>query len=105
MQFLFAYDLFFILRIIVSYPKKELHRSSRVQLSRRVHLLVWYIPGPERGVYIPTLEPMYVPWRYLDPLGVQGSPGFLIMMPSSVELGRQPLQPLLGGSWDLVTNY
>ena len=38
--------------------------------SRRVHVLVMYIPGPQRGSYILTLGPMYVLYRYLDPLAL-----------------------------------
>ena len=33
---------------------------SQSHLSQRVHVAVWYIPGPYRGSYIHTLGSMYV---------------------------------------------
>ena len=39
-----------------------------------VHVAIWYIPGPQRGSYIPSWGSMYVLEWYLDPLDeLQGS--------------------------------
>ena len=38
--------------------------------SQWVHVAVWYMSGPERNSYVLTFGPMYVPYRYLDPLGL-----------------------------------
>ena len=43
--------------------KSEMHRTQRV------HVGIWYILRAQRGSYIPTLRPKYIPYTYVDPLG------------------------------------
>ena len=38
--------------------------------SQRVHVGIWYILRAQRGPHIPTLKPKYVPYSYMDPLGL-----------------------------------
>ena len=38
--------------------------------SQRVHVGVWYILRAQRGSHIPTLKPKYMPYNYMDPLGI-----------------------------------
>ena len=38
--------------------------------SQRVHVGVWYILRAQRGSHIPTLRPRYIPYTYMDPLGL-----------------------------------
>ena len=40
------------------------------QLSQRVHVGIWYILRAQRGSHIPTLRPKYIPYSYMDPLGL-----------------------------------
>ena len=35
--------------------------------TQRVHVGIWY--KAQRGSYIPTLRPKYLPYTYMDPLG------------------------------------
>ena len=39
-------------------------------LSQRVHVGKWYILRAQRGSHIPTLRAKYIPYSYMDPLGV-----------------------------------
>ena len=39
-------------------------------MSQRVHVGIWYILRAQRGSHIPTLRPKYIPYTYMDPLGV-----------------------------------
>ena len=41
--------------------------------SQRVHVAIWYIHRAQRGSHIPTLRPKYIPYTYMDPLGLGGS--------------------------------
>ena len=34
-----------------------------------VHVAIWYLPGPETSPCVLTFGPMYVLYKYLDPLG------------------------------------
>ena len=38
--------------------------------SPRVHVGIWYILRAQRGSHIPTLRPKYIPYTYMDPLGM-----------------------------------
>ena len=38
--------------------------------SQRVHVGIWYILRAQRGSHIPTLRPKYIPYSYMDPLGL-----------------------------------
>ena len=38
--------------------------------TQRVHIGIWYILRAQRGSHIPTLRPKYIPYSYMDPLGV-----------------------------------
>ena len=38
--------------------------------SQRVHVGTWYILGAQMGSHIPTLRPKYIPYGYMDPLGL-----------------------------------
>ena len=38
--------------------------------SQRVHVGIWYILKAQRGSHIPTLRPEYLPYSYMDPLGM-----------------------------------
>ena len=40
--------------------------------AQRVHVGIWYILRAQRGSHIPTLRPKYVPYTYMDPLGLRG---------------------------------
>ena len=42
-------------------------------LSQRVHVGIWYIlmAQSKRGSQLPTLRPKYIPYTYMDPLGMQ----------------------------------
>ena len=40
-------------------------------LSQRVHVGIWYILRAQRGSHIPTLRPKYIPYTYMDPLGIR----------------------------------
>ena len=39
-------------------------------LSQRVHVGIWYILRAQRGSHIPTLRAKYIPYSYMDPLGI-----------------------------------
>ena len=39
--------------------------------SQWVHVAVWYLSGPSSTFYVLTVGPMYVLYRYVDPLGVE----------------------------------
>ena len=43
--------------------------GSKHSNSKRLHVAVWYIPGPQRGHDSLTLKFVHAPHRYLDPLG------------------------------------
>ena len=45
--------------------------SKTKNLSQRVHVGIWYILRAQRGSHIPTLRPKYIPYTYMDPLGLQ----------------------------------
>ena len=54
-----------------SQPAAKLTGGFRVYLlSQRVHVGVWYILRAQRGSHIGTLRPKYIPYCYMDPLGV-----------------------------------
>ena len=38
--------------------------------SQRVHVGIWYILRAQRGSHIPTLRAKYIPYSYMDPLGM-----------------------------------
>ena len=42
----------------------------RLHISQRVHVGIWYIFKAQRGSHIPTLRPKYLPYTYMDPLGL-----------------------------------
>ena len=39
-------------------------------VSHRVDVGIWYILRAQRGSHIPTLKPKYIPYNYMDPLGL-----------------------------------
>ena len=41
-------------------------------LSQRVHVAIWYIPGPESRYMGNPLGSKYIPYTYMDPLGICG---------------------------------
>ena len=36
------------------------------------HVGMWHMLRAQRGSYIPTLGPKYMPYSYMDPLGQRG---------------------------------
>ena len=42
----------------------------REEVSQRVHVGIWYILKAQRGSQITTLRPKYLPYSYMDPLGM-----------------------------------
>ena len=50
--------------------KQFLHGPQQGPLSQRVHVGIWYILRAQRGSHIPTLRPKYIPYTYIDPLGM-----------------------------------
>ena len=48
---------------------QPVHELALVK-SQRVHVGIWYILSAQRGSHIPTLRPKYIPYTYMDPLGV-----------------------------------
>ena len=77
---------------LASYGTKSAYASRTEESSRAsaqwVHIAVWYVPGPESSSYVLTLGPMYVLYRYLDPLCLGWSPeSGLVMVCCSFSLG------------------
>ena len=72
-------------------PQKErLLRGSKFSkcISQRLHVAIWYILRAQNGSHMTTLRPKYIPYNYMEPLGLapcQGSvrtrktPGFLAL--------------------------
>ena len=44
--------------------------SYATSASQRVHVGIWSILRAQRGSHIPTLRPKYIPYTYMDPLGL-----------------------------------
>ena len=44
--------------------------------SQRVHVGIWYILRAQRGSHITTLRPKYIPYSYMDPLGLRAPKDF-----------------------------
>ena len=42
-------------------------------MSQWVHVAIWYVSGPSRSSYVVTSWPLYVLYKYVDPLGVYES--------------------------------
>ena len=79
---------------------KFLHGSFSI--SQRVHVGRWYILRAQRSSHIPTLRPKYIPYTYMDPLGivVLGSLGIYrdckVLTESFSESGPQGPQRYVG---------
>ena len=56
------------------------------------HVGIWYILRAQRGSHIPTLSPKYIPYTYIDPLGLLG-PKYPLLETMYRQLGVR------GGSW------
>ena len=44
--------------------------ASATFLAQRVHVGIWYILRPQRGSHVATLRTKYIPYTYMDPLGM-----------------------------------
>ena len=47
-----------------------IEKAGHHGISQRVHVGIWYILRAQRGSHIPTLRPKYIPYSYMDPLGI-----------------------------------
>ena len=50
---------------------RGLYRDNGEEQSQRVHVGIWYVLGAQRSSHIPTLRPKYIPYSYMDPLGME----------------------------------
>ena len=51
-------------------PAPREQETLEGSMAQRVHVGIWYILRAKRGSHIPTLRPKYIPYTYMDPLGM-----------------------------------
>ena len=73
--------------LIVSNGRLEPVHGRQDCNSQRVHVGIWHILRAQRGSHIPTLRPKYIPYTYMDPLGLDDA---------ARQWAPRPLNPCLG---------
>ena len=63
-------------------------RIPALSSTQIVHVLIWYMLGPQRGYHTITLGLMYIPYWYLDPVGYRH-------VGTTQPLSRKPLKALV----------